>query len=1009
MFHVSTTLRRRLLVVAGLAAMAAPFAGDIAAQQAPPAPAPAAAILHQPTDPRLQGFRWRSIGPTGQGGRIDDIAADEKNPSTYYIGFAVSGLWKTENNGTTFENIFGEYNHSIGDIAIAPSNSNILYVGTGEPNNRQSSSFGDGMYKSTDAGKTWTHIGLRETQSIGRVVVHPRNPDIVWVAAVGHLFGPNDERGVFMTTDGGKTWSKTLYINQDTGATDLVIDPSNPNLLFAATYERRRTSWGFVGGGPGSALHQSVDGGKTWKKVTGGGLPRGTMGRIGLDFSRSNPNVIYAQIEVAPDKEPAAPASATPAAPADPAAGRAGGGGGGGRGGAAQAPDPTSSGVWRSADKGKTWTFQSNENQRPMYYSQIRVDPSNENYVFVGGVGPRKSLDGGKTWINLPNMGHVDNHAIWINPTNGRHVMYGNDGGLDVSYDQGETWDSVRLWAVGLPYHVSVDMRRPYNVCTGLQDNGSWCGPSGQRSGDIRMWNWMSVGGGDGFQTMVDPNDPNIFYTESQNGNITRYNLNDGTTANIRPRIGGAGRGGAGGPGGAGGSNVMNDLPADQVMQYNWNSPMRISPHNPSTILFGGRHFFVSRNRGDSWTMSPVMGKNIDISQRNILEQSYGLPACGRTPGVRCILSRHDGYVQNEYGTVVELEESPKVPGIYWVGTDDGNLQLSRDGGVSWVEVGKNIPGGTKEYHISGIEASKFDAATAYVALDGHRANDHAPYVFKTTDYGTTWTSIAGDLPRGNVNSIRQDPIAKNLLYAPTEYGFYISLNEGTNWMKFMPNIPNVRVDEVLVHPRENDLVLATHGYSIWIMDDITALQQLALAAPTAPTLYKPREAVQWKTDRRNQTEVPGSKYWAGDNMPRGTAISYFLPAAATDVLVTITNTATGTDVRTCTGTGNVGMNRFQWTLAGNAGPGGPGGRQGGGRQGGADPAAAAAPAAPAAPGPCAAPAGGGGRQGGGGGGFPGGGGGIGPGVYKVTLSVAGKEVGSQTFNVLEDIWLNQK
>lgn len=1009
MFHVSKNTRRRLLLVAGLAAMAAPFAGDLVAQQAPPPAAAPAPMIHQPSDPKLQGFRWRSIGPTGQGGRIDDLAVDEKNPSTFYIGYAVSGLWKTINNGTTFENIFGAYNHSIGDVALAPSNSSIIYVGTGEPNNRQSSSFGDGMYKSIDAGKTWTYIGLRETQSIGRVIVHPRNPEIVWVAAVGHLYGPNEERGVFMTIDGGKSWTKTLYVNQDTGATELVIDPANPNLLFAATYERRRTAWGFVGGGPGSGIHQSADGGKTWRKLTGAGLPRGTMGRVGMDFSRSNPNVIYAQIEVTPDKEPAAAAAAAPAPASAGQPGGGGGGGQGGRGGQAGPPDPTQSGVWRSADKGKTWTFQSNENQRPMYYSQIRVDPSNENFVFVGGVGPRKSLDGGKTWTSLPNMGHVDNHAIWINPMNGNHVMYGNDGGLDVSYDQGATWDSVRLQAVGLPYHVSVDMRRPYNVCTGLQDNGSWCGPSGQRSGNIQMWNWISVGGGDGFQTMVDPTDPNIFYTESQNGNINRYDMTTGTTTNIRPRIGGAGRGGGGGGGGAQGANILNELPADQVMQYNWNSPMRISPHNPSTILFGGRHFFVSRNRGDSWTISPRMGKNIDISQRNILEQSYGLPSCGRGagPGNRCILSRHDGYVQNEFGTVTELEESPLVPGIYWVGTDDGNVQVSRDAGVSWNEVGQNLPIRNKESYISGLEASKYDAATAYVAVDGHRDNDHAPYIFKTTDYGKTWTSIVGDLPRGNVNSIRQDPVAKNLLYAPTEYGFYISFNEGTNWMKFMPNIPSVRVDEVVVHPRDNDLVLATHGYSIWVMDDVTALQQMAAATPTAPTLYKPREAVQWKTDRRNQTEVPGSKYWMGENMPRGTAISYFLPSAATDVLVKITNTATGTDVRTCAGTGNAGLNRFQWALTGTpAAGGGAGGR--GGRGGPPDAAVPTAPAAaPAGPGPCATPAGGGGR--GGGGGFGGGGGGgIGPGVYRVTLSIAGKDVGTQTFNVLEDVWMNK-
>jgi len=1009
MTDVLSRFRRQLVLAAGITALLAPFAGDLVAQsigtQAPP---PTGALLNAPTDPRLTGFRWRSIGPTGMGGRIDDLAVVESDPSTFYIGYAVSGLWKTVNNGVTYEHLTALPNHSVGDIAIAPSDPNILYVGSGEPNNRQSSSFGDGMYKSTDAGKTFTHIGLRETQSIGRVIVHPKNPNIVWVAAVGHLFGPNEERGVFMTTDGGKSWQKTLYINQDVGATELVIDPSNPNVLFAATYERRRTSWGFVGGGPGSGIHQSTDGGKTWRKVTGGGLPAGTMGRIGMDFSRSNPNVLYAQIEVAPDKEPVAiTAGDTPAAPAAAPQGARGGGGAGGRGGAAQVANPNAPGIWRSNDKGKTWTFQSNENQRPMYYSQIRVDPNNADIVYVGGVNPRKSIDGAKTWINLEGHGHVDNHAIWINPRDSRHVMYGNDGGLDISWDAGDNWESVRLQAVGLPYHVSVDMRRPYWVCTGLQDNGSWCGPSAQRSGGIYMWNWISVGGGDGFQTQIDPTDPNVFYTESQNGNINRYDLNNGTTTNIRPRLTGGARGG-GAPGGAGATgNIVGELPEDQTMQFNWNSPIRISPHNPSTILFAGRHVFISRDRGNTWTMTQTMGKGIDTNQRTILEQSYSLPSCGRGggPGQKCILSRHDGYVANEYGTVVELEESPVVPGILWSGTDDGNLQVSRDYGKTWTEVGRNIPGGTREYHISGVQPSYFDAATAYVSLDGHRSNDHTAYVFKTTDYGQTWTSVAGDLPRGNVNQIRQDPKAKSLLYAPTEYGFFISLNEGTNWIKFSPGLPHGRVDEVVVHPRDNDLVLGTHGYSVWVMDDITALQQLANAAPTTPTLFQPREAVQWKTDRRNMTEVPGQKHWVGENMPRGTAISWYLPQATTDrVLVTITNTATGTDVRTCVGTGDAGMNRFQWALTGNpaAGGGGGGGRQGGGQAA----QAPAAPAAPAGPTPCAAPAGGGGR---GGGGFGGGGGGIGPGVYKVSLSIGGKEIGTHTFTIIEDVWLNQK
>ena len=762
----TTKIRARILFIAGLLLVGYPLAGHLAALQgqgaAPQAPP---ALKNAPTDPLLQGFRWRSIGPTGQGGRIDDLAVDEKNPSTYYIGYAVSGLWKTVNNGTTFTSLFDEIAASIGDVALAPSNPNVLYVGTGEPNNRQSSSFGHGVYKSTDAGATFKHIGLTDTQSIARIIVHPKNPDIVWVAAVGHLFGPNPDRGVFMSTDGGTTWNKTLYVNPDVGATELVINPANPNHLFAATYERRRTHWGFVGGGFGSGIHESLDGGKSWKRITStpaNGLPRGTMGRIGMDWSRSNPNVLYAQIEVAPDKEPVAPPAPAPDPAVAGAGGRGagGGGGGGGRGGGGGTPNPQSSGIWRSADKGKTWTFASNQNQRPMYYSQIRVDPNNENIVYVGGVNPAKSIDGAKTFSGLQGMGHVDNHAIWIDPLNSQHVMYGNDGGLDVSYDGGATWESMRLQAAALPYHVSVDMRRPYWVCTGLQDNGSWCGPSSTRSGGIRMWNWISVGGGDGFQTQVDPTDPNIFYTESQNGNINRYDLNTGLTANIRPQAGGGGGGrgggagggagaaGGGAPGGGGGrgGNVLAGPQDPWPQAYNWNSPIRISPHNPSTVLFAGTRFFVSRDRGQTWAMSAPLGKKIDPSTRSLLEQPYNRPGCG-APGVACILSKNDGLVANEFGTIIEIAESPVMPGVYWAGTNDGNLQVSKDGGFTWTEVGKNIPGGTREYHISGLEASWYDAGTAYASLDGHWVNDMKPYVFKTTDYGATWTAVTGNLP----------------------------------------------------------------------------------------------------------------------------------------------------------------------------------------------------------------------------------------------------------------------
>ncbi len=964
-------LRTGLLWLAGLALVGYPFVTDVVAQGQGGGQA-AARIMNQPEHPLLQGFRFRAIGPVAQGARIDDLAVDEKNTSTYYIGYAVSGIWKTTNNGTTFTSIFDEYAHSIGDLALAPSNPNILYVGTGEPNNRQSSSIGVGMFKSTDGGATFTHIGLRETQSIGRVIVHPTDPNVVWVAAVGHLFGSNEDRGVFKTTDGGATWNKVLYITQDTGAIDLIIDPSNPNTLMASTYERRRSGWGFVGGGPGSGIHKTTDGGRTWTKLSGNGLPRGTMGRVGLAWSRSNPNVVYAQIEVAQDNEPPVAQDAP-----QPQAGRGGGGRGGGQ---PPPPDPTRSGIWRSNDKGRTWTFMSNENQRPMYYSQIRVDPNNENVVYVGGTNAAKSTDGGRTFESIQGgMGHVDNHAIWIDPNDSDHVMYGNDGGLDISYDGGETWEAVRNMAVALPYHVSVGMDRPYTVCTGLQDNGSWCGPSHVRTNAIRTWHWISVGGGDGFQTQIDPTNPNVFYTESQNGNLNRYDASTGERGGIRPRAGtgGAGRGGGGGGGGRGGGQATNVVPPPaqdtDEFNYNWNSPIRISPHNPKTLLYGGNRLFISSDGGTTWRMTAELGKGIDVSERTMLEQPYSLPSCGRGagPGQDCILSKGDGVQTNEFKTIIEIAESAVVPGILWAGTADGNIQVSRDAGYNWTEVSRNLPGGSREYWVSGLEASHFDAGTAYASLDGHHSNDFRPYLFKTTDYGQTWSSVSGNLPAvGNVNSVRQDPVNPRLLYAATEFGLYITLDDGDSWHRFMPGLPITRVDEVVVHPRDHDLVLASHGYGIYVMDDISALQQMT-SLPTEPRLFTPRDAVQWKTDFRLAARLPGNKTWAGETAPDGTALAFYLPQAGSATL-TITNTATNEVLRTIDVDGKQGLNRLQWDLRGNppAGAAGQGGRGGGGGRGGFG-------------GPTAE-----------------------PGVYRVSLTVGGRQVGSETFSVLEDIWM---
>lgn len=946
----------------------------------------------QNEDPLLKGFRWRAIGPIGQGGRVNDIAVNEKDPTTFYVGFATGGIWKTSNRGVTFAPVFDSYGtHSIGDIGIAPSDPNVIYAGTGEANNRQSSSFGDGVYRSSDGGKTWTNMGLKETQSIARVVVHPTDPNTVWVAAMGHLFGANPERGVFKSSDGGKTWNKVLFVDANTGAADLVIHPKNPNELWATTYQRQRTAWSFASGGSGSAIWRSEDGGQRWSKVTGGGLPTGTMGRIGVSISRSNPSVIYAQIEVAPDKEVGQTDRRT--------VGQGGGAGGGGGGGGGQQqnlpPDPQVNGIWRSNDGGKTWEFRSNENNRPMYYSQIRADPNDENTVYVGGAGASKSTDGAKTFRPLTGFGHGDHHAIWIDPNDSRHVMYGNDGSADVSWDAGMTWESYRNWEVGQPYQASVDMRRPYYVCAGLQDNGSWCGPSSVRGGPILAQDWFRTGGGDGFYSQMDPSDWSIIYTESQNGNMNRLDLKAGTTANIKPRTGLGGGGGGGGEepggGGGGGGGRSNIVPAADpgILRWNWSTPILISPHNPRTLMVGANRLFISRDRGDTWTMSPDLTKQVDRDQRDIMGLKGTLPNCGRQRAGQCILSKGDG--TSFYGTIITISESPRIPGIIWVGTDDGNIQLTRDGGNTWAELSKTLPGGPKEYYVSRVEASYTDPATAYVSLDGHRSDDLRPYIYVTRDYGKTWTSLTSNLPAfGNVNTVKQDPKNPKLLYAGTEFGFYVSFDEGGAWKRFNNNLPMSRIDDVIIHPRDNDLVLSTHGRSVWVMDDVTALQQLTSDAMQQDVvLFEPRDAVLWKQDIRMRRSMTGSKIWRGQSAPDGSAISYYLKSAASGpVKVAIMNLATGETFRSMEGSGAAGLNRVQWDLCSDRRPAGQGGGGGGG--------------------------GGFGGGGCGGGGFGGGGGGGGQGgiarmaragVYRVTITVNGKDY-SKNIEVLEDTWM---
>jgi photosystem II stability/assembly factor-like uncharacterized protein len=609
-----------------------------------------------------------------------------------------------------------------------------------------------------------------------------------------------------------------------------------------------------------------------------------------------------------------------------------------------------------------------------MYYSQIRVDPKNSENVFVGGLNFSKSLDGGKTFKSLqPGIAHSDHHAIWVDPNNGDHIMIGNDGGLDVTYDQGATWEFINTIPAAQFYAIAVDMRKPYYVYGGLQDNGSWGGPSQTRSQQAGITNadWYRVGGGDGFYAQIDPTDHNIIYSESQNGAMNRLDLRTGRNVSIRPRgipqrRGQARPGGNAAPaaspspgatpeatpeatpdtaaqlaafpaaqgfGGFGGGNLASNVvptpPATEQYRFYWNTPLVLSPHNPRVIYAGANRLFKSLDRGDTWTASPDLTKQID---RNTL------PIMG-VPGKDPMASKHDGYTS--YGYIVTVAESPKMPGVLWVGTDDGNVQVSRDSGATWTNVARNVPGIGDTYHIARVEPSHFDAGTCYLAVDGHRSDDLKPYVFVTRDYGATWTSVMGNLPaRGTVNVIREDLRNKDLLYAGTEFGLYVSLNGGSEWKKFMSGMPTVRIDDILVHPRDNDLVVGTHGRGIYILDDISTLQQLTPKVfETEVQLFEVRPGTIWFNDTRLGRYVGGAKLYRGANPLPGTAISYYLKSAPTgDVKITISDYA-GKVVRNIAGTNEVGLNRVQWNLRGDPPPrpvgGGFGGRGGGGGSGG--------------------------------------------------------------------------
>ncbi len=755
----------------------------------------------------FQKFSWRAIGPAVMGGRTVDIDAVEKKPWIIYAAIGPSGVWKSENAGVTWNPIFfNEATVSVGDVTIAQSHPEIIWVGTGEATCRNSVTIGDGVYKSIDGGKTWQNMGLKETRHISRIVINPGDPNIVYVAAMGHLWGPNEERGIYKTTDGGKTWKKVLYVNADTGFADLAMDPADSLILYAAAYEYRRLPYYFSSGGAGSGIYKTTDGGETWKRLTKD-LPEGFMGRIGLAVARSAPGVVYALVE---HKE---------------------------------------GGIWRSEDRGETWKRMCDPqtyrrvSTRPFYYSQIFVDPTNDKIVYVLSTGLHVSNDGGQKFRAIGGGIHPDHHALWINPSNPLHLIEGNDGGIDISYDGGKTWLPVQSMDLAEVYQVGYDMRDPYYVYCGLQDNGSWGGPSATTdTAGIANDDWVSIGTGDGFYAQPDPNDPNTVYSNWQVNNLYRYDWRIGRSKIIKP------------------IETLKKPP----YRFNWNSPIHISPHDSSTVYTGGNFLFVSRDRGYSWE---IISPDLTTNDAAKLKDSGG-PITLDNSGAE------------SHCTITTISESPVMKGVIWCGTDDGNLQLTRDGGKTWINIVTNIPGLPRGTWCSRVEASHFDAATAYVAFDGHRHDDYGTYVFKTTDFGKTWKSIKGNLPFGWVNVIREDVKNKNLLFVGTEFGIFASLDAGASWFSLKNNLPTVAVHDIAIHPRSNDLIIGTHGRGIWILDDICFLQEMRPEVLSAPVyMFGVRPTTAWfMASRRESYTKP---VYAAKNPNYGMGFTIYLQSKA--------------------------------------------------------------------------------------------------------------------------------
>ncbi len=800
----------------------------------------AAPVPAQLPEAFLEGFEPRPIGPAYMGGRIVDLAVSEHDPAIFYAASASGGLLKTENGGTTWENVFDDQSTvSIGDVAIDPGDPEVVWVGTGEANNRQSSSWGDGVYKSTDGGDTWQHMGLRETHHIGRILVHPTNPDVVYVAALGHLWGPNPERGLFMTNDGGRTWQHVLRFDEDTGVVDVAMDPSDPNTLYAASYARRRSGWGFNGGSLRGGIHKSVDGGRTWRELTNG-LPEGEIGRIGLDVYRSDPNIVYAVVEA------------------------------------------HDGGVFRSEDKGESWTKVNDYNPRPMYFSQIRIDPKDDQRVYVLGVRLAASDDGFKTYEEeiAPEV-HLDHHAMWIDPNNPRHIILGNDGGTWVSRDRGGNWEHVNNYPIGQFYSVAYDMQEPYHIFGGMQDNATWGGPVSVRDRPgIANEHWYQMLACDGESVAVDHTDENTIYANCQNGRIVRYDRLTGERKPIQPEAG----------------------PDEPELRWNWTTPIVASIHAPGTIYTGANMVFKSTDRGHSWAaISPDLTTRTDRDTLRLMGSFV----------TDSTLAGNDG--MSSFANITALAESPRNANLLYAGTDDGKVHVTRDGGRTWTDLTGRFPGVTPMIYVSRLTPSQYEEGRVYATFDGHRSDDMAPHVYVSDDYGGTWRSISSGLPTGSAYVIKEDPKNPNLVYLGTEFGLFASLDRGASWTEW-ENFPTVAVYDLTVHPRENDLILGTHGRSFMVYDDISPLQQLTPATMTSRShVFDVQRTATQFIPNENAWFLGGRDYRAENPAP-GAYVNYYLAAPVDTVTLRISDAA-GDVVRELAGPKEAGMHRVVWDL----------------------------------------------------------------------------------------------